>query len=220
MKTLSKTKVKQFYDDWGIKQDNPGEYEELAVNFMVEKGNFTQANDIFEFGFGTGKFAKSLFLLTGANFNYIGQDLSETMYSIASDRLHPWSEKIKLNLTSGSVKIDLPDNSVDRFVSNFVLDILDENEIEQLLNEAHRVLRSNGLLCLSSLDRGISEWAKIKSFCWQSLYKIRPMKLGGCRPLKLSNHLNSSKWRTIEEKVFDTKGVSSSVIIAETRLLN
>ena len=50
--------------------------------------------------------------------------------------------------------VDLPDRSFDRFISTYVLDLLSEENIDSLLSEAYRVLRTGGLLGLVSQPKG------------------------------------------------------------------
>ena len=46
--------------------------------------------------------------------------------------------------------VDLPDRSFDRFISTYVLDLLSEENIDSLLSEAYRILRTGGLLAWSA----------------------------------------------------------------------
>ena len=46
----------------------------------------------------------------------------------------------------------------DRFVSNYVFDLLSGEDIHALLKEAHRVLVPDGYLCASSLTEGLTPY--------------------------------------------------------------
>ena len=61
MGTLSRQQARQTYDRIGSLQDSQGFYEKCAAELVLLHGNFQSAESVFEFGFGTGRFALRLF---------------------------------------------------------------------------------------------------------------------------------------------------------------
>ena len=72
------------------------------------------------------------------------------MVALAKAQLEPFGERAKVYQTDGALRFDLFDGEVDRFVATYVLDLLSEKDIRQVIKEAYRVLGAGGLLCLTS----------------------------------------------------------------------
>jgi SAM-dependent methyltransferase len=95
---------------------------------------------VFEFGCGTGRFADRLLSRElPPDARYAGVDLSSTMVDLATRRLARFGERAQVTLTEGDVRFPFPDASFDRVVATYVLDILGEERIRELLLEAHRL---------------------------------------------------------------------------------
>jgi ubiquinone/menaquinone biosynthesis C-methylase UbiE len=95
---------------------------------------------VFEFGCGTGRFADRLLSRElPPDARYAGVDLSSTMVDLATRRLARFGERSQVTLTEGDVRFPFPDASFDRVVATYVLDILGEERIRELLLEAHRL---------------------------------------------------------------------------------
>ncbi len=112
------------------------------------------------------------------------------------------------------MKIDLPDQSADRFVSTYVLDLLSENDIFVLQDNAYRILSSGGFLCLVSLSHGLSIFSHIVESVWVALFKLKPAIVGGCRPVDIVATLQNGKWEIIYVATIVSFGVPSEVVIA------
>lgn len=214
MRLLKKKGVQKFYDNWGIKQDNPGPYEDLACDYLIKNGDFSNSSAVFEFGIGTAKFAKNILsTCLPEDSKYYAVDISETMVKISTERLQNYGDKVVIAKTNGEVSLSLGNESVDRFVSNFVFDILSDEEIKTLLDEAHRILKNDGLVLISSLARGCSVKSKLRTSLWKFTFFLNPAWMGGCRPLDLSTYVDREKFEIINQEHFDTTGVSSESII-------
>jgi cyclopropane fatty-acyl-phospholipid synthase-like methyltransferase len=96
----------------------------------------------------------------------VGIDVSTTMVSLVQQRLRPWAERATVRLSDGSCRLLEGDASFDRVVSTYVLDLLSPNRIEAFLEEAFRVLTSDGLICLVSLGHGEGVLGRLVSSAW------------------------------------------------------
>jgi len=76
------------------------------------------------------------------------------MVRLAHSHLAPHSSRAEVILTEGEHLVEEPAESHDRFVSNYAFDLLSQEDIRAVLRQAHRVLRSDGLLCLSGISSG------------------------------------------------------------------
>jgi len=215
MRTLTIEEARSYYDHFGIKQDSQSFYEAPALQALVENSQFDQATSIFEFGCGTGHFA--LELLTKhlpPTAKYRGIDISATMIQIASSRLAPHSQQATVALATEGNALPANDNSVDRFVSSYVLDLLSNESAVKVINEAYRTLSPKGLLCLASLAKGVSPISHFTMSVWQRLFSMNPAWVGGCRPTELTDYLQADMWKVHYKKVILAWGIPSEVVVA------
>ena len=139
----------------GIKQDWQRFYEGPALRDILLHGQFDSAQSVFELGCGTGAFARAL--MEGhlpETSRYVGADISSVMAGIARKRLAVFEGRAEILNTDGSLPFKYTDGSFDRFVSNYVMDLLPPDEIRLALKESYRLLKPGALLCLISLTYG------------------------------------------------------------------
>jgi SAM-dependent methyltransferase len=216
--TLTAAEVRSFYDRFGKKQDSQGFYEDAALEVLLAHARFEEAGHVFEFGCGTGRFARRL--LEGplpASATYLGCDTSATMAGLATQRLIPFAERARVIRTDGTTVFPIPDASVDRVIATYVLDLLSETDIDGFLREAHRALVLGGRLCLVSLTEGVTLLSRAVSAVWALTFRLRPRLVGGCRPIRLERYLDSGAWEAEYREVVVAFGVPSEVLIARPR---
>jgi len=212
---LSREQIKFFYDRFGNKQDWQRFYEGPAIQDLLAHGAFENARAVFELGCGTGALAESLLSrYLSKDVAYLCLDLSSTMVSLAKERLRKYGPPAEVRLTEGSTKLPLPDSRFDRFISNYVLDLLPPDEIEVVVGEAHRVLAPEGRLCLISLTYGNTLASQFVIWLWRQVFAFRPALVGGCRPVKLFDFLSEKMWKVQHHNWVATFGIPSEVIVA------
>ena len=214
-RTLTPEEAKAFYDRFGGKQDAQVFYEASALEHLVANSAFEQARSVFEFGCGTGRFALELLRhhLPPESI-YRGTDISTTMVEIASARLAPFAARATVTPSSGRPALALADASVDRFVSTYVFDLLPAAVVRQVLAEARRVLRPDGLVCLTGITRGNTPFSRFVMGAWARVFAMNPSWVGGCRPTELAGLLLPSDWSIRFRRVVVAWGVASEVVIA------
>jgi len=217
---LTPTQARSFYNRFGSKQDSQSFYEDAALDELIAQADFAQAKAIFEFGCGTGRFALRLLsqVLT-QSCSYHAIDISDTMVNIAAERLAPFAPRAKVELTPPvaqrePLQFPLTHHSVDRVVSTYVLDLLSDQQIYQVLRESHRVLSAQGKLCLVSLGQGEHWLPKLVSRVWNGIFRISPTIVGGCRPLALTHYIDNNAWRVDFHRQIAQFSVPSEVLIA------
>jgi ubiquinone/menaquinone biosynthesis C-methylase UbiE len=218
MSIFSKEDSRKFYDEFGDKQDKQAFYEDPAIDELITHANFGDATSVVEFGCGTGRFAE--ILLTShlpAQATYRAFDISSTMVELTEQKIRPFQERAEVAWIDGNPSLPLPDGFADRFVSNFVLDILSESDIDQAIAEGKRVLQKDGLLCLISITQGTNLFSKIVMTLWHWAFLIRPALVGGCRPIELHNSIHISDWDLLRQQNVVASGVSADVIVARKR---
>ncbi len=218
MRVPDRYAIRDFYNRYGKRLDRDIFYEGRAIEELSELGEFQNAYHLVEFGCGTCRLAERLSLNSlPEQATYTGIDFSPTMVDIARRRLEPWRDRAEVILSDGSIKLNLKERSCDRFISTYVLDILDEGEIKALLKEVYRTLSPDGLLCLLSLAYGETLISRLLSGLWMAIYKIRPLIVGGCRPLRLTLHIDPEIWEIRVRKILVSYGISSELVIARPR---
>ena len=185
---------------------------------MIAQSRFEDAGAVCEFGCGTGRLAARL--LAGflpANATYLALDLSAEMVRLAGARRAPWAGRARVAQTAGPPSIAHGERGFDRLVSAYVLDLLSAGDIAALLAEAHRVLKPDGLLCLTGLTFGTTRWSRTLAALWQWMHARRPHWLGGCRPVALREHLDRRSWAPIHQAVRNSFGICSEILVASRR---
>ncbi len=215
---LTRQQARDFYDRFGRRQDRQSFYERRPIDRMVELGDFGSAEAVVEFGCGTGAFAQRLMdEELPSNATYAGFDLSETMTKMTRRRLVPYGARVSVTRTDGRPRIPLPPDSCDRFVSNYVLDLLPIGDITRTLDQAYKVLRPDGLLCLTSLTFGTNALSKMTIAVWLAVHSLKPSLVGGCRPISLSDYLGPASWKVLYSTTVIAFGVPTQVLIAQPR---
>lgn len=214
--TLSHQEARRTYDRIGSLQDSQCFYEDRATELVLLYGDFNSAQAVFEFGCGTGRFARRLLedYLPGTA-RYRGVDISPMMVRLARSRLAPHPQRAEVLLTEGGAPVDELTGSYDRFVSNYVFDLLSHEDIQAVLREAHRILRPSGLLCLTGLSSGISFTSRAVASVVSWVQSRHPSLVGGCRPLDLLPLLPESEWQVVHHSKVVAFGVPSEVIVAK-----
>ncbi len=217
MGILSYEQASRAYDRIGLIQDLQWFYEDPATVQLKQHGDFSAAESIFEFGHGTGRFARDLFRhFLFAEARYRGVDVSPKMFGLAEKRLDPWFDRVELKLSDGGPPRDEPDACCDRFVSNFVFDLLSEDDTRLVLTEARRMLRPGGLLCLSGLSSAAQESSQTVAKLAGWVHEHVPALLGGCRPVDLRSYLGT-EWECLHYQTQQAFGIPSEAMVFKRR---
>ncbi len=218
MPTISSQEARQFYDRFGAKQDDQGFYEAPALDDLLAHGDFAHARAVFELGCGTGRLARTLLERhLPATATYRGIDISSTMVALATEKLSAFSGRAAVAVAAGEGDLAIASDSVDRFVSTYVLDLLPPERIRAMVREAHRVLAPGGLLCLAGITPGTTALSRVVMGLWNALFRVAPAKLGGCRPIRVAGYLVPGEWRIEHHRVVVAYGIASEVVVAARR---
>ena len=215
---LTRSQARTFYNRFGKKQDTQAFYEDAALDDLIAHAAFDQAEKVFEFGCGTGRFASRLLAnYLSPSASYLGIDLSQTMIAIAEQRVLPYKERAKVTQSDGSMRFPLSDHSVDCVVSTYVLDLLPETDVRQAICEASRVLIPGGKLCLVSLTKGVTFASRNFIALWSAVFRLRASVVGGCRPILLNSFFDQKSWSVDYRNVVTRFAIPSEVLIASPK---
>jgi ubiquinone/menaquinone biosynthesis C-methylase UbiE len=214
-KMLTHQQATSLYNHLGAKQDWQAFYEAPATRDLIAHASFEAAQGVFEFGCGTGAFAELLLAHhLPREARYQAVDSSATMVRLARSRLERFGARVMVRQTDGSLRFPEVSGPFDRFVSNYVLDLLSASDIAHLLTEAHRLLVVGGRLCLVSLTGGSTRLSRLVTWSWTRLHALDPRLVGGCRPLELRDYLPGTGFDPDYTQVVTHFGVPSEVIVA------
>jgi len=212
---LDKQSIKRFYDRLGTRLDSQAFYEQSGLDVLIRYGHFESAHAVFEYGCGTGRLAKQLLQeYLPSDCHYTAIDISDNMIATTCKRLERWKERTCIEVSTGSVVLDYDDDSFDRFVCTYVVDLLSDDDAFKLIEEARRVLRPDGLLCLVSIRPGDTWFSKMVMRVWHLIYKLNPILTGGCRPISLLVFIPEKKWDIINYQLISRYGVAIEIVIA------
>lgn len=215
MSTLNYQQARRTYDRVGSLQDTQWFYEDRATARLLQNGDFASAESVFEFGCGTGRFARRLFQeYLSSTASYRGVDLSPQMVRLARKRLASFAPRAEVVLTEGGPPVAEASASHDRFVSNYVFDLLSHQDIRAVLQEAHRMLRPNGLLCLAGLSSGVGFLSRRSAGLFRWVHSVWPSLVGGCRPVDLLPFLPEAQWQVQHHSKVVAFGIPSEVVVA------
>jgi ubiquinone/menaquinone biosynthesis C-methylase UbiE len=215
-KMLSHEQAKRFYDCMAAMQDTQYLFERPALADLVANVEPAGAKRWIEFGCGTGRFVEELFVrYLPPNARYIGFDVSSTMIKLARSRTARFGSRVVIRQTSGPMRVDLPDGAFDRFISTYVLDLLSEKDIDSLLSEAYRVLRTGGLLGVVSQTKGSQGLWGFVTWTWERLHQFSPILTGGCRPITNRPLLKNLRWKVRYRNVVSPFPIASEIVVAE-----
>ena len=218
MVTLSPTEARRIYDRIGRTQDTQAFYEDRATSELVAHLDLAAAHAVFEFGCGTGRFAASLLrdhLPDTAIYRAV--DVSPVMVGLAKRRLASFGSRVDVRLSDGGPPTDEASGFYDRFVSDFVLDLLSLDDIARVIREAHRILRPGGLLGLASLTTGFTPASRAFGWLWARLHALRPSLVGGCRALELLEFLPQAEWDVRHHARVAPLGIALEAVVAQRK---
>lgn len=213
-----------FYNLIGRLIDLVAPFEDVARESLTRlsgiKGDGPQVK-VLEIGCGSGRWAKSLFPDGGdapvSNVSqYLGVDYSSTMSNESARCL---SQIQTARVVRGDARRDglLAEacasffGAPDRIVASYVLDILDEKDLQRVMSQCATLLRSSGgLFAAASIFPG-SPLMEL----WESIWQTAPTVVGGCRPKDIRAKLQSLGWQVIATEVTDVLGYRSQVVLAK-----
>jgi ubiquinone/menaquinone biosynthesis C-methylase UbiE len=142
---------------------------------------------VLEIGFGTGHSLSALARQAGNSGLAVGVELSPGMIAVTRKRMYPFghkqaerSERCAKMILGDGIRLPFVSHSFDAVFLSFTLELFTDAEIQVVLEECHRVLKSMGRLGVVSLAKqgGLAcrlyEWGHER---WPALLDCRPIHL-------------------------------------------
>ena len=84
-------------------------------------------------------------------------------------------------------------------------------DIPGVLSEFERILKPGERITIITLTEGVDLSSNMVVSIWKSLYKVRPIVCGGCRPRRMEDALRLAGFTDITRKVIVQLAVPSEI---------
>lgn len=195
--------VAPVYDLWGrLTESN-------ARRRCLELARIRDGESVLEVAVGTG-LAFAEILAANPHGRNEGIDLTEEMLARAREKAAR-SGVASYRLALGDAhQLAYPDDRFDLLLTNYLFDLLPESDFPAVLAEFKRVLRSGGRLVTANMTRA-ERWYER---AWETLYRVNPAWLGGCRGIRLQPYLESAGFADVRREVVSQLGFPTEILYA------
>jgi ubiquinone/menaquinone biosynthesis C-methylase UbiE len=166
------------YDLWGMLT------ESRAMARAIQLAAIEDGTSILEVAVGTGLAFREIVKRNPHGQN-LGIDLSPGMLAKAKSRMR--------GLSGGNYRLEvgtafnLParSESIDILVNSYMFDLIPQADMDQMLKEFWRALKTGGRLVLVNMTKGESRPSRL----YERIYRISPRAMGGCRGVLMMERL-------------------------------
>jgi len=161
--------------------------ETRAHDLYLELASIQDGEAVLEVPVGTGLAFETILSANPSGRNE-GIDLTEAMLVRAEKRLAKSGfDNYRLRV-GDAYDLGFPDNDFDVLVSNYLFNLLPQQDFGAVLDEFKRVLRPGGRLVMINMTEG-EHWCNDG---WDWLYRIKPAWIGACRGVLLLPDVEAS----------------------------
>lgn len=185
--------------------------EHRARARCLELADVHDGESVLEVAVGTGLLFEQL-VRRNPRGRTEGIDLTDGMLAIARAKVRGLPGKHRLALGDARC-LDFEDRSFNLLVNNYMFDLLPEDTFAPVLSEFRRVLRPTGRMVLVNLARSDA----LPSRIWESLYRIAPRLVGGCRGVSLARTVADAGFVVEREERLSQLGMPSEILLARRR---
>lgn len=184
--------------------------ESRARGRALELADIQDGQDILEVAVGTGMAFYAMAENNPGGTN-TGIDISSGMLNKAKKRLQKLPHQNWSLNTGSAFQIDVPDESVDILMNNYMFDLVSFADMGVVIAEFKRVLRKDGKLVLVNMTQG----ERFGSGIYERIYRLSPKSMGGCRGVRMSSRLEEHGFRVgireyVQQLLFPSEVVLAS----------
>ena len=183
--------------------------ESRARDRAIDLADIKDGQDVLEVAVGTGMAFHEIVKKNPTGRN-VGIDLSEGMLTKARKRLQKLRVANYELKTGSALRLEEQDASFDLLMNNYMFDLMAFEEMDTVLQEFKRVLRTGGKLVLVNMTAGEKFGTDI--YTW--IYRISPKLMGGCRGVQLSEKLKVHGFNVKLREYYQQLLFPSEVILA------
>jgi ubiquinone/menaquinone biosynthesis C-methylase UbiE len=193
----------KIYDIWGYLT------ESKARKRAVELAEIKNGQHVLEVAVGTG-IAFFETVKNNPDGTNIGIDISDGMLKKAQKRLSKLSQANYELKLGNAFNIEAGDNQFDLLINNYMFDLIAYDQMDVILTEFKRVLKTGGKLVLVNMTKG----EKFGSGIYDLIYRASPRLMGGCRGIQLSERIQRHGFEVKSREYHQQRLFPSEVIMA------
>ncbi len=186
--------------------------ESRAQARALEAARPGRGESVLEVAVGTGELFARLRRIKHLK-RCIGVELARGMLDEARQRLARDPDLQGCLCRADARRLPFPAQSFDLILNAYMLDLLSEDEIREVLREFRRTLKPAGRLVLLVMAK--QNW--LVQGIWMWMYAHFQVLVGGCRPIGLDNLLQTNGWRIELREQISQTGFRSEMIVARIR---
>jgi ubiquinone/menaquinone biosynthesis C-methylase UbiE len=191
------------YDVWGSLTETKARKRSLIL------AEIRNGESILEVAIGTGLTFLEI-LRANPNGHNVGVDLTPAMLARAKSRAAKLGvENYQISI-GDAYHLEFSDHQFDLLMNNYMFDLLPEKDFIPVLREFKRVLKPQGRIVIVNMTQGEHFYQHF----WESIYRINPRWLGGCRGVLLSQAMAMAGFRKIMRETVSQFGFASEIISA------
>ncbi len=187
--------------------------ETKARDICLEWAAIRNGESVLEIAVGTG-LAFEKIVSSNPDGRNEGIDITEPMLQRARKRMASHAGANYRLAIGDAFDLEFADASFDAIVNNYLFDLLPEADFAAVLAQFKRVLRPGGRLAMVNMTVG-ERW---RHRLWQSLYRVHPALLGGCRGVRLLPWLEDAGFLRLRREYVSQFGFPSEVVFGEKGL--
>lgn len=191
------------YDGWGYLTETNARVRSLAL------ANITDGETILEVAVGTGLTFREILHANPHGTNY-GVDLTPAMLEKAKAKAAKTGATNYTLSVGDAYKLNFSDHRFDLLVNNYMFDLLPEEDFGKVLQEFKRVLKPGGRIVLVNMTPG----EKFPQTFWDTVYRIQPSWMGGCRGVLLEEPMRAAGFKNIHRERLSQFSFPSEILTA------
>jgi ubiquinone/menaquinone biosynthesis C-methylase UbiE len=193
----------KFYGLWGLLT------ESRAHARAWEAAQLAPGDAVLEVAVGTGVLFSRVARVKGLE-RCIGVELASGMLHEAQRRLQPLLRPPNALCRGDARQLPFPAQTFDLILNAYMLDLLPEDDIREVLKEFRQTVKPAGRLVLLTM----AKQNRLLQGAWMWLYGRWPALVGGCRPIRLDEFLAATGWRVDLHEMVSQCGFRSELIRA------
>ena len=208
--TMKKNRVAALYGNMAPSYDLFARLTETkAHELCLDLASIRDGESVLEVPVGTGLAFEKILSINPTGRNE-GIDLTEAMLRRAEKRASKAGfDNYRLRV-GDAYQLDFADNDFDVLISNYLFNLLPQEDFGTVLEEFRRVLRPGGRLLMSNMTKG-QHWCNDG---WDWLYRFKPAWIGACRGLLLLPHVEASGFTHTKREYVSQLTFPSEIIFA------
>ncbi len=200
-------KIAGTYDLWGSLT------ESKARARCLELAAIRDGEAVLEVAVGTG-LAFVEILRSNPHGRNEGLDLTDAMLAKAREKASGTGQTNYRLRVGDAYHLDYDDNTFDVLINNYMFDLLPHQDFKNVLTEFTRVLRPDGRLVMVNMAQ-CEHWYNC---LWETIYRINPAWMGGCRGVALRTHLETLDFTHIQREFMSQMTFPSEVVYGRKRI--